>query len=254
MHQVLEVWYSGPALARCLDSAGNLTPKQRRLSIAAAPAGEVYRVCRWARFAKPRDLRKKEYAVSAARCYTSGYTTGHNLRGVGLARRCGRFGKMLRGGRTQRTMDRQQLLQRLDKAWTALKESYVGLPDAQLTVSGVTGEWSVRDILVHITTWEEEALQHLPHIVQGGRPPRYSVQYGGIDAFNALMMEQKRGLALADVRKQMDETHARLVAYLHNVPEALFTQETRFRRRLRLDTYSHYPLHTKAILAWRARL
>jgi hypothetical protein len=150
-------------------------------------------------------------------------------------------------------MDRYQLLQRLEKAWVGLNVSYAGLSDAHLTEPGVTGEWSVRDILVHITTWEAEALKHLPHILEGVRPPRYSVQYGGIDAFNALMMEQKRGLPLGEVRKQLNETHARLVAYLHSVPEALFTEETRFRRRLRLDTYSHYPLHTKAILEWRAR-
>lgn len=151
-------------------------------------------------------------------------------------------------------MDRQQLLQRLDKAWTALKDSYAGLSDAQLAQPGVVGDWSVRDILVHITTWEEEALKHLPQLLQGGRPPRYSEQYGGIDAFNALMMEQRRGLTLDAVLRQLDATHNRLVAYLHELPEALFAEETRFRRRLRLDTYSHYPLHSKAILAWRERL
>lgn len=151
-------------------------------------------------------------------------------------------------------MDRQQLLQRLDKAWQALKESYAGLSEAQLTEPGVMGEWSVRDSLVHITTWEEEALKHLPHIAQGGRPPRYSTLYGGIDAFNAQMMAQRRDLALDVVLRQLDETHDRLVAYLHSVPDDLFTAETRFRRRLRLDTYSHYPLHAKAILVWRSRV
>ena len=31
------------------------------------------------------------------------------------------------------------------------------------------------------------------------------------------------------------------------------TRETRFRRRLRLDTYSHYPKHARAIREWRER-
>ena len=80
--------------------------------------------------------------------------------------------------------DKQRLLRRLDKAWTALKESYAGLSDPRLTEAGVTGDWSVKDILAHVTTWEAEALKHLPLILAGGRPPRY-VRYGGIDAFNA---------------------------------------------------------------------
>src|SRR5256885_7218978 len=90
--------------------------------------------------------------------------------------------------------DKQRLLRRLDKAWAALKESYAGLSDPRLTEPGVTGDWSVKDILAHVTTWEREALKHLPLIIAGGRPPRY-VSYGGIDAFNAKMTEEKRGLS-----------------------------------------------------------
>jgi hypothetical protein len=33
---------------------------------------------------------------------------------------------------------------------------------------GVTGAWSVRDTLAHVTSWEEEALKHLPLILKGG--------------------------------------------------------------------------------------
>ena len=108
------------------------------------------------------------------------------------------------------------------------------------------GDWSVKDILAHVTTWEEEALKYLPLILAGGKPPRYS-QYGGIDAFNAHMAEQKRGLTLSEVRRQLDETHRRLLDYLRSVPEEHFARETRFRHRLRLDTYSHYPQHARAI-------
>jgi hypothetical protein len=150
-------------------------------------------------------------------------------------------------------MNRQQLLKQLDTAWTAFQVSYAGLSDAQLMEPGVTGQWSVKDLIAHVTWWEEEALQHLPRILTGGRPPRYSLQYGGIDAFNAQMTEQTRGLSLADVLRQSEDTHQRLLAYIHSVPEEPFTRETHFRRRLRLDTYSHYPKHAKAIRAWRER-
>ena len=149
-------------------------------------------------------------------------------------------------------MDKQQLLKRLEKAWAAIKESYNGLSDSQLAEPCVIGNWSVKDILAHVTMWEEEALKYLPLIITGGRPPRY-IQYGGIDAFNAKMTEQKRGLALSDVMKQLDETHRRLTDYIRSVPEEHFTRETRFRHRLRLDTYSHYPMHAKAIREWRER-
>jgi hypothetical protein len=150
-------------------------------------------------------------------------------------------------------MNTHQVLQRLGAAWTELGESYAGLRDAQLLVPGVTGQWSVRDIIAHVTWWEEEALKHLPLIREGGRPPQYSAQYGGIDTFNALMTEQRRHLSLVEVLRQRDEIHARLVDYVRRAPEELFVRETRFRRRLRLDTYGHYPVHARAIRAWRVR-
>jgi hypothetical protein len=151
-------------------------------------------------------------------------------------------------------MNRQQLLKKLDKAWGLFKESYAGLSDSQLTQPGAMGTWSLKDILAHVTTWEEEALKYLPLIIQGDKPPRYSTMYGGIDAFNARMMEQKSGLSLSEVTRQLDETHRRLIDYVQSVPEEQFARETRFRRRLRFDTYRHYGEHTKVIREWRSGL
>lgn len=148
---------------------------------------------------------------------------------------------------------REALLQRLDSAWESFKESYAGLSDGELLEGGVTGAWSIRDIIAHVSWWEEEALTHLPLILAGGRPPRYSVTHGGIDAFNAKMTALRNGLSLAEVLRQLDDVHRRLMALVERVPELQLTGETRFRRRLRLDTYGHYPKHTRAIRRWRER-
>lgn len=151
-------------------------------------------------------------------------------------------------------MNRNQVLAKLEQAWNSFRESYAGLSGEQLLQPGVVEDWSVKDLIAHVSWWEEESLKHLPHILEGKRPPRYSVLYGGIDAFNAKMTELKRSQTLDEVLRQADETHRRLLKYLAGVPEDVFVRETRFRRRLRLDTYSHYPIHTAAIRAWREKL
>jgi hypothetical protein len=51
----------------------------------------------------------------------------------------------------------------------------------------------------------------------------------------------------------VDETHGRLIDFLQSVPDDQFVRETRFRHRLRLDTYSHYPKHAEVIRKWRAQ-
>src|SRR5260370_14012575 len=125
-------------------------------------------------------------------------------------------------------------MNRLDKGWAAFSGSDAGLSAVQLMEAGVTGAWSVRDILEHVTTWEEEALKHLPLILKGGTPPRYSVRYGGIDAFNARMTEQKRSLSLSEVRAQLAATHGRLVDFIQNAPEHQLPLQTPFPPQLRL--------------------
>ena len=149
-------------------------------------------------------------------------------------------------------MNRQQLLQRIDKAWTEFRDSYAGFSDSQMTDALVTSTWTAKDVISHVTWWEEEALKYLPLIAEGRRPPRYSVMYGGIDAFNALMTEERRCLSLREVLERSTRVHRELIGYLEGVPEKLFETDTRFRQRLRVDTYGHYRIHAKAIREWRS--
>ena len=151
-------------------------------------------------------------------------------------------------------MKKETILKKIEQAWTELQDSYTGLSEEQMRQAGVVENWSVKDILAHVTTWEEEALKHLPHIIEGVRPPRYSVLYGGLDAFNAQMTARKQELSLEAVLDQMHSVHNQFLGYVQDAPEELFTTETHFRRRIRLDTYGHYPVHTQAIRDWRDRL
>jgi uncharacterized protein (TIGR03083 family) len=146
----------------------------------------------------------------------------------------------------------ERLLGRLDAEWAALSDSYAGIPERRLEEPGVVDDWSVKDVLWHVTTWEEEALEHLPTIIAGGSPPRYAAQ-GGIDAFNARKVAEGRRAPLAEVLRRRDQVHARLVEFVRGQPDGTFGGSTRARRRLRLDTYGHYPEHTAAIRAWRER-
>jgi hypothetical protein len=85
------------------------------------------------------------------------------------------------------------------------------------------------DIIAHVTTWEEEALKHLPLVLMGKRPPRYSVTDGGIDAFNAQTTEQRKNLSLLEVFRHQEEVHHRLIELIEGVREDQLGGDTRFR-------------------------
>ena len=150
-------------------------------------------------------------------------------------------------------MNREQLIERVDGRWRSFVQAARGLPADVLSAPGAVGDWSAKDLMGHLAVWEEESLAALALIADGRRPPRYA-RFGGIDAFNDMKWREFRDTPLADIQRWSQESHLRLLDYLTGVPEELFATETRFRHRLRLDTYGHYPEHTGHILAWRATL
>jgi hypothetical protein len=145
----------------------------------------------------------------------------------------------------------ERTLQRLVKEWDAFHTAYAGLSDEDLRAPGVDGVWSVRDLIAHVTWWEEEALAHLPGMLAGARAPRYADTHGGLHAFNAAMADARKDQSLPDVKRRAERVHAQLIAFVRTIPADQLARETPVRRRLRWDTYGHYALHAAAIRAWR---
>jgi hypothetical protein len=146
-------------------------------------------------------------------------------------------------------MEKGKLLAKLDKRWVEFKTSFEGLTNDQMIQAGAMSDWSLKDILGHVTTWEEELLKYLPAVLAGERTPQYKNLYGGIDEFNAIQVAGKRKLPLDEIRGQLEETHERVVAFLEGIPAARYEKNTRVYKRIRLDTYGHYKEHAEAIRA-----
>ena len=149
------------------------------------------------------------------------------------------------------TMKKERLLTKIESNWITLMESFAGLTDNMLLESGAVGQWSVRDVLAHISTWEEEAIKVFPLILEGMPIPLYR-QYGGIVAFNAREQKRKQHLSLEQVKDELAVTHQRLLRILTETPESVLSSNKRLAKRLRYDTYGHYREHTGQIIIWRS--
>jgi hypothetical protein len=80
------------------------------------------------------------------------------------------------------------------------------------TIGG--GDWSARDLLGHLTTWEELALETLEEWRQGQTPRVETEIFGvddGVDAFNATTVEAKRRLSERETRTIAERVHAMIV-------------------------------------------
>ena len=147
-------------------------------------------------------------------------------------------------------MSKENILKHLDDNWQQLVDSISGLSEEDLLQPNVCGTWSIRDIMNHISTWEEEAMQNIPLILAGESTPRYSAS-GGIEAFNARSQQDKKDLALPRIKREFYATHQRFINHISSIPKSSFENNSRLAKRIRLDGYAHYTEHSTQILQWR---
>ena len=150
--------------------------------------------------------------------------------------------------------DREDLLEQMEKARSELHASYQGLPDEQMTRLGAVGEWSVKDVLSHVASWDEVLLPDLARIARGETPALASVdlESASFDAANAAIMSQRRDLPLAQVLRELDTDRADVTSAVGRLPDSALA-EGQFGRLLIQITAAHDREHAAGIFEWRRR-
>src|SRR3989442_6753194 len=70
-------------------------------------------------------------------------------------------------------MDKASILDELRSKYVALEALLAPLDEAQMTTPGVIGDWSIKDILAHITAWHHRLLARL-HAARHNEQPTIS--------------------------------------------------------------------------------
>lgn len=131
--------------------------------------------------------------------------------------------------------------------------------DARLTEPGVEGDWSLKDIIAHITYFETWAANCLMAIRRGEPLPQPEYKGLSIDEENALIYERQRALPLADVLRDSQVSFQRSIASVQGLHDTdLYDLElTRthgvewtIHDLLAGDTYEHYRDHITPVRAW----
>ncbi len=160
------------------------------------------------------------------------------------------------------TTTKQKLLDGLDTEranWEALLRQ-VG-PD-RMELRGVNGEWSIKDIVAHVSAWEKRTLVWLQAIRVGSwpQPPEWPVNLDE-DEINAWIFRANRGRQLPDVLNEWREVFEQLVRALEFVTEQDLTAVGRFEwlagnslaASISGNSFEHCQIHGAAIRAWLAQ-
>jgi uncharacterized damage-inducible protein DinB len=131
---------------------------------------------------------------------------------------------------TDSNTSKAQLLEDLQAEqaqWEALLHD---IGEEHMTQPGVAGEWSIKDIVAHLTGWRrrtvgrfQAALRHEPT-----PPPDWPQQLQTDDEINAWIYAGSRDRPLADVLRESRDVFGQLVETLDAFPEADLRDPTRF--------------------------
>lgn len=142
--------------------------------------------------------------------------------------------------RRERAREKERVMRDLDKAWRAFIDSTKGIPESLMSEPGVSGDWSVKDILAHLAAWDRMTVRVVMEILRDD-PPSWPVQ---LQRFDDLNYEADKGLSVTEARNRALSAHKALVEMLDGKAEVRADW-------IRTATYAHYPEHAEEILAWR---
>jgi len=164
--------------------------------------------------------------------------------------------------------DKTELL----RAMTAARSEWLGLvaqatPD-RLDEPGADGDWTLKDIIAHLSVYEWWMAAQLEAVTRGERgrvavPPGPAMLPPGMDtldlaARNALIYVHNRARPVVEVLAESDQAFAALMAAVATFPDAALTDPdcaawTEGETPLAMiagDSYEHYGDHIPGVRAW----
>jgi hypothetical protein len=144
-----------------------------------------------------------------------------------------------------------ELLRAAEHEYRALRASIEDLDERRLTEVWL-GDWSVKDIVAHISGWHRELAPALERLARGERPNPQGVSYDDVDAWNAKFAAARKATSAREVLNDLERSHADFMRAAAAVPtERLQPGKTAW-KIVDLNSAHHYKEHGDQIRAWRA--
>jgi uncharacterized damage-inducible protein DinB len=106
------------------------------------------------------------------------------------------------------TVQKEELLQELSSARSELLAALTGLDPEELLITGVTGLWSVKDILAHLVAWESEVVTALNQVQNKRLPAMLRIE--DIDEWNAEQYKISLRRPFAVIQADLEGVHKML--------------------------------------------
>lgn len=138
-------------------------------------------------------------------------------------------------------LSRAAAVRELEDGHHAVAELTRGLSDEELTRAMTIGDgdWSVKDLIGHLASWEEIAFRSVEEWRAGRKPWVEEEIFStdeGVDRWNGGEVERKRAMSLVQVRQGAEASHARALEEIERMSDDEWGSrppyETKRRKRL----------------------
>src|SRR5260370_25547551 len=146
-------------------------------------------------------------------------------------------------------VDKASILDDVRSKYVAREAILAPLDEAQMTTPGVIGDWSIKDILAHITAWQHRLLTWL-YAARHNEEPTISGPDSEeeMDRLNEQFYKENKSRPLADVLGDFRSSYLQIVEAVQAMPEEDLIDPRRFawldgdslRQLVAGETYDHY--------------
>jgi hypothetical protein len=156
-----------------------------------------------------------------------------------------------------------EIISTLNESRQKFLQSISGLTDVEMLRSGVVGEWSIKDLLSHLSLWEAELVKLLWQLRQRQKPDSLHFQKDFIiDEINARWYQENRDRPLERVLADFHAVRKQTIRQIESFREKDLSDPGAFKwlgdspleNWIGGDSYLHEAEHTAQILTWRSHL
>lgn len=170
-----------------------------------------------------------------------------------------RWSKTLDGKRR----DKNGLLQSIETERHRLESNLASLTDGEMTVPGVIGNWSIKDILAHLVDWEQRFLGWYQAGLRGEVPetPAPGLTWSDLDILNQLIYQDHKDRPLDEVKTEFQTSYQQILRTVWEIPEEdifsierfAWTGESNLAAYILANTANHYRWAKTHIRKWQRK-
>jgi len=149
-------------------------------------------------------------------------------------------------------MKKAEFTSRIEGTYRAYETALEALNDAQLLQPGICGDWSIKDVVAHITWYEREMVS-----VLSARALLGSALWNvTLEQRNFSIFAENKDRPLEDILIDSREIHQGVMDLTKGLTEEDLLEASRFRKMppdwipwevIASNTFEHYPVHTADI-------